>query len=242
MAFEIVFDREPNVAREKKIAELIYNNETEVEQEIENQDYLEPPQSISRIQIFREKEHAESLPTSTFANEPIDQEVVKPKSDVRIQVKANQEKSVKKMEEKHNKKRNKRTLEFEIGDKVSVAIPRIDRGGSDLPRLPGVIGRSANDYYEIVTEFGILNDCLRADDLELYNGPLNFDYQEVKNKIPLRKAAMLINNRNKDLKDTEISCDCGGNCKNNRCKCFKLSEKCNSHCHLKSESKKCSNN
>ncbi|RNA39627.1 hypothetical protein BpHYR1_026382 [Brachionus plicatilis] len=55
-------------------------------------------------------------------------------------------------------KRNKRTSEFDEGDKVSVLIPRIDRGGSDLPRLPGFIGQKSGEFYEIVTEFGILND------------------------------------------------------------------------------------
>ena len=89
--------------------------------------------------------------------------------------KQNQEKAATKMIEKHNKKRNKRTLEFSVGDKISVRIPRIDRGGTDLPRLPGIIRRKANNFYEITTDNGILQDCLRACDLELYHGSLNID-------------------------------------------------------------------
>lgn len=109
------------------------------------------------------------------------------------------EQSAKKMEEKHNKKRNKRTLEFAL---VSVLIPRIDRGSSGLPRLPGVIGRVSREFYEVVCEYGILNDCLRACDLEMYHGPISFDYETIKNKISLREAAKKTNRRTKnDLKN-----------------------------------------
>ncbi|RNA19520.1 Ribonuclease H [Brachionus plicatilis] len=145
------------------------------------------------------------------------------------------------MEEKHNKKRNKRTLEFVVSDKASVLIPRIDRGGSDLPRLPGIIARVSNggEYYEIITEHGILKDCLRACDLEMYHGQLSFDYSTIINQISLREAARKTNKRDKDLKEIEISCQCNGTCTGGKCKCFISGVKCNSHCHLKSVSKCC---
>ncbi|RMZ93573.1 hypothetical protein BpHYR1_004529 [Brachionus plicatilis] len=93
--------------------------------------------------------------------------------------------------------------------------------GSDLPRLKGFIGRKSGEFYEIVTEFGISNDCLRVGNLEMYHGQLNFDYKSVKSKLSLRIAAMLVNKRSKDLKEIEISCESDGMCSNKRCKCFK---------------------
>ncbi|CAF1084824.1 unnamed protein product, partial [Brachionus calyciflorus] len=95
----------------------------------------------------------------------------------------------------------------------------------------------SNEFYEIITEYCILNDCLRANKLELYNKPLNFDYKSIQTKIPLRKTAMLSNRRAKDIKYIKVSCDCISICTNNRCKFFKSNEKCTSHCHLKSGNK-----
>ena len=43
------------------------------------------------------------------------------------------------MVKKHDHKRNKKTRVFKIGDTVSVKIPRIERTGTDLKRLPGKI-------------------------------------------------------------------------------------------------------
>ncbi len=48
--------------------------------------------------------------------------------------------------------------------------PRIDRGATDMPRLPGKVMRVANDLYEITTAYSILNDCCRASDLKPYSG------------------------------------------------------------------------
>lgn len=165
------------------------------------------------------------------------------KVPIRDTVRDNQEKAAKKMQEKHNKKRNKRTLEFAVGDKVSVLIPRIDRGGSDLPRLPGIIRRVSNEgeFYEIVTEHGILKDCLRACDLEMYYGLLSFELSAITNKISLREASKKTNKRDRDLTEIEISCQCNGTCSGGKCKCFSLGVKCNSHCHIKSVNKCCKN-
>ena len=140
------------------------------------------------------------------------------------------------MSEKHNKKRNKRTVEFEVGEGVSVLIPAIDRGGSQLPRAPGVICRVIKDHelYEICTKYGILQDCLSAGDLESYNGIIDFDYKTITNKISLRTVSSMIAGRDKDLKDIEVSCNCKSKCSDLRCGCFKRKLPCNSHCHTKS--------
>ncbi|RNA32349.1 hypothetical protein BpHYR1_024772 [Brachionus plicatilis] len=175
MLYEIVFNCKPNLGNEKKFVETSYENDKAVENEIIVEQVVQPV--VEQVV------------------EPIVEQVVEPVEPAtksRKLVSLNLEKAAKKIEEKHNKKRNKRTLEFDVGDKVSVLIPRIDRGGSDLPRLPGFISRKSGEFYAIVTELGILNDCLRVGDLEMYHGPLYFDYKSIKSRLPLRKAAMLV--------------------------------------------------
>ncbi len=154
---------------------------------------------------------------------------------------ANQDKNAARLENKHNHKRNKKTILYSLGDSVSVLIPNIDRGGSDMPRLPGIVCRLTHDLYEISTKFGILNNCVRASDLEKYHGNVDFDYKLITNKISLRECARKFSNRSEDLGDVEISCNCKTKCDNRRCSCFAKQIKCNSHCHLKTKENFCIN-
>ena len=93
----------------------------------------------------------------------------------------NKMKNAEKIIKKHDYKRNKKTNEFNVSDKVSVKIPRIDRGGVDFPRLLGVVSKvyeHQEKFYEILTEYGILNDKYRASDLEAFSGIVNIDLIE----------------------------------------------------------------
>lgn len=180
-----------------------------------------------------------------LVEEPIVAEI--PTSDqVRLlesTVKLNQNKAIETMEQKHDKKRNKRTITFTVGEPVSVFIPPIDRVGCDFSRLPAVILelKPAGDLYSLVTKYGILDICYRAGDLESYCGDIGFDYKKITNKISLRSAAQAFNQRSKDKSETSVSCQCNGKCKDNRCNCFKRDKKCNTHCHLKSVANICCN-
>lgn len=136
------------------------------------------------------------------------------------------------MERKHNKKRNKNTVQFKINDLVTVLIPRIDRGGSDLPRLPGKIIKISGEFHQILTKHGILNDQYLASNLEPYHGLLDLmEDKIVVKKISLREAARLVSNRPCDLKEAEISCSCKTKCLTKHCPCRKQELECNSHCH-----------
>lgn len=163
------------MGNKKKIAELAYNNEEKIEKELQREDVeliAGTDTHTNTNNNFRE--------SSTDTNiENVQNDTVKPKSIIKIRdnVKKKQEKAAESMENKQNHKRNKRTLEFDLGDAVTVLIPRIDRGGSDLPRAPGIVNEIKLDLYRVVTKFSILNNCLRASELELYNGVLDFDYK-----------------------------------------------------------------
>ena len=171
--------------------------------------------------------------------EPIVEAIVEPFDDqhpeinrtkiIRDKVLEFQDKNAEMMEKKHNKKRNKRTLEFEIADAVTVLIPRIDRGGSDMPRIPGLVKRVIGDkdqLYEIECKYGILNEKFRASDLDEYQGLLDFNLGDLENKISLREAARLASNRLIDLAEAQTICKCAGKC-NGRCSCY--SKKKNAH-------------
>ena len=156
------------------------------------------------------------------------------------------EKNAERMTKKHDHKRNKRTLEFNCKDPVSIAIPRIDRGGTDLRRIPGVVTRIAKhnnvEFYEITTAYGILNDCLRASALEDYAGVIDFDPNTIKNKIALTSAAQLAGNRDRHIKQIQVSCNCKTtSCADARCKCYKNKMPCSSHCHGSATAVNCCN-
>ena len=88
--------------------------------------------------------------------------------------------------------------------------------------------------------YGILDVCLRASELEPFNGVIDYDYKDVRNKISLREASRLQNQRERDIGEIEVKCNCKGKCVNDgRCKCSSKEMRCNSHCHLKSASQCC---
>jgi hypothetical protein len=95
---------------------------------------------------------------------------------------------------------------------------------------------------QITSAFGILNDCLRADDLEDYPGVIGFDHSQIKNKIALTTAAQLAGNRDKHISEIQVSCNCKTTtCKDGRCKCFKANVSCSFHCHAGSQASLCCN-
>ena len=163
---------------------------------------------------------------------------------IREQVNLNQTKAANKMIIKHDHKRNKKTTEYKIGDGVSAKIPKVDVGGTEMPRVAGVVTDKVHDKYQITTEWGILADKLRAEHLEPYNGLLDLDkINKITNTISIREAAAAAAGRSKKIGDIEIECDCTGKCVDRRCKCFKNELKCNSHCHgKKSLNKNCCEN
>ena len=63
---------------------------------------------------------------------------------------------------KHDHERNKTTREFELKDKVSISIPRIDYGKTDLRRLLGIVVKVSGDVknfrmLQLFSEYSMIN-------------------------------------------------------------------------------------
>jgi hypothetical protein len=162
----------------------------------------------------------------------------------------NMNKNASMMIKKHDCKRNKETREFKLNNNVTVLIPRIDRAGTDMRRLPGKIVKissSINKYYTILTVWGVLNAKYRATSLEPFSGLVevvteNEEGESVWEKnyktISLSEAAKLQNASTGSVETVNVICNCGTVCYDDgRCKCSKLKLLCTSHCHGKMKGK-----
>ena len=145
---------------------------------------------------------------------------------------------------KHNRKKNKVTKELKIGDNVAINIPKIDRGHSDLSRLPGTIiaihGKNSRLLtYTIATEYGTLADKYSMNSLGLYEGALT---PRTDKTISLHSAASLASRHTVDSSISRSKCECKTGCKTNSCICKRLNKQCTTHCHLKIFKKACCTN
>jgi len=126
-------------------------------------------------------------------------------------------------------KGKKRIREYQIGDLVRVAIPKIDRCSVDRPTLPcKIIERTENNKYGIGSKYGMIEVYYSANELEPL-GTASFPELDniPSNKISIREAARL---QNAGSVSGSI-CNCKSECNNNRCRCKKADVSCNSRCH-----------
>ena len=133
-----------------------------------------------------------------------------------------------KMSSQYNKRRRIMVEVFNVGDPVSIAVPKIDRSSTDLPRIPGRVVKvngSKQPTYTVGTAFGLLKTALRAGDLQRYTGAVTV----VDNtSISLREAA---NRTNPVNRFTRNSCKCTTACTTARCSCRKNNIACSTRCH-----------
>ena len=117
--------------------------------------------------------------------------------------------------------KQKKVHTFEVGDTVSLRIPRIDRAATDLHRLACIVVQrlgKKNLLYRLRCEFGVLNALYRAGELEEYNGAqhLKVDDWEMMSKVSLREAAK---RANPDNAYYGTSCNCKKGCRSKQCSC-----------------------
>lgn len=126
-------------------------------------------------------------------------------------------------------KGKKRVKEYEIGDLVRVAVPKIDRFSVDRPTLPcKIIEKTENNKYRLGSKFGIIEIYYTANELEPLGTAAFPELDEIPfNKISVREAARLQSVGSV----TGGICNCKSECDNNKCRCKKTGGKCGSRCH-----------
>ena len=119
-------------------------------------------------------------------------------------------------------------------------IPEEDRGHSDMPRLAVKIIKikerdNTPTRYTLASVYGVIDCNYCARDLEPYVGILTIEPSALDKKLCLRSAASLASDHTGTL---TANCNCKTDCLSNRCACKKANQKCSSHCHSLTESKK----
>ncbi|GES98738.1 KRAB-A domain-containing protein 2-like [Rhizophagus clarus] len=127
-------------------------------------------------------------------------------------------------------KGKKRVKEYQIGDLVRVAIPRIDRFSVDHPTLPcKIIERTENDKYGLGSKFGTIEIHYSTGELEPLGTAYFPELDDIpSNKISIREAAA----RLQSVGSASVAiCNCKSDCNNNKYRCKKAGGSCNSRCH-----------
>ena len=219
MPFEVFLNKKPNFGSKKEFFEFDKNGEEKPCQVQVNQ-----VEQLNQVNSTEFSEEEEELEESDKENDATASELKNEIITKRNTLNLNNAKSREIMVKKHDHKRNKKTIEFKIMDVVTVKIPRIDRGGTDFNRLPGVICKMSDHqekFYQVLTPSGILADRYRASDLEPYCGIVNVsleNYQKRYKVISLREAAILQSASTGSIEEVDAICNCGTVCKgDNRC-------------------------
>jgi hypothetical protein len=175
----------------------------------------------------------------------LDEESKQMLEDVRKASATQREKMIQRYATKHNIQR------FEIGDNVSVRVPRKARPAKALLRLfCQVIAKPHPDRYKLLSEHGLLDRHYSTADLERLPSTISLSLPDITEAatISLQKAAELsylpsttvsqphirttvqvFEHRNSPHK--QVSCSCKLRCTSGKCSCYKAKRSCNSRCH-----------
>jgi hypothetical protein len=132
------------------------------------------------------------------------------------------------MIQKYSKKQD--IQHFEVGDVVSLKVPREDRTSTDNRRLFGrILDEPYPHRYKILTHSGIIQRLLPTKGLGVVEKALWSDIfiPESTKEVSLGLAAREASTSAR----VGISCQCKGLCNTKRCRCYKEGKKCSVHCH-----------
>ena len=135
-----------------------------------------------------------------------------------------------KMIKKYAKRKRIIVEEFQVGENVSVKIPKQDRIASDNKRLPCVIvdkRGGPTSSYRLVCSSGTIDRRVTASDIMRYPGRVEIDENNLNKRISLRQAAREAS----VIKANTLSCKCKKGCTGKTCVCRKAGKICSSRCH-----------
>lgn len=155
-----------------------------------------------------------------------------PTTQLRQQVRINQEHANKRSQRQYGKQRQITT--YEIGDQVSVAVPALDRASTDDKRIFGrvIAVREEYDSYQILTKYGVLDRQYPISELN----PLP---EHIDIGIPTPPPTMVVTLHHCAAQESTsekvpVQCNCRDQktwCSTRRCACFKAGTKCSIACH-----------
>ena len=129
----------------------------------------------------------------------------------------------------YNKTKAAKSKDFQVGDKVSFCVPKIDRCSTDLQRIPGEIisvrGGEKIKLYKVATSVGLVKNAFSGGDLAAHSGAVHVNKDKL---VSIRQAALEINSANRF---TVNRCKCKGQCSNAQCSCIRSGILCSNHCH-----------
>ena len=140
------------------------------------------------------------------------------------------------MEDFYNKSKRVKSNKYNVGDHVTVSIPKLDRASTDYKRMPAIVTQVHGNKqlsYSLATEYGRLKSKYRAGDLEWFSGKIKLNIQC---EVSMREAAK---KQNPQTLFTKAHCNCVSRCTSKKCPCLAKSINCSTHCH---SSRPCDNN
>ena len=119
---------------------------------------------------------------------------------------------------------------FEVGDIVSIKVPREDRTSTDNRRLFGrVLEEPYPHNYRILTYSGVIKRLVPTKGIGVVDKALWLDISipESTKEVTLTLAAREASTSAR----VGVSCQCKGLCNTKRCRCYKEGKQCSVHCH-----------
>jgi hypothetical protein len=247
--YEVVFGKE---ARREERVPLNERPLMDIEEEeVEEDDaeyaelvaqYAKPVETDEDIQrlLQQEAELEEAVtnaPTSSTSTTrpseslPIDPELLRQDQEQRERqheaVRANQAQANARAIRQYSKQHTIRV--FSQGDKVSIAVPRLDRTSTDDKRVFGkVLDMPKDDRYEIITPYGILDRLYPTNQLLPLDESIEVNIPSGNvSKVSLHFVAA----KESSSGTIMVHCGCKKDCSTRRCKCRKEGVHCSIACH-----------
>ena len=131
--------------------------------------------------------------------------------------------------EKMQQSSTMRFKKAEVGDSVMIPIPLVDRGRAEFPNAKAVVLQvEENGTYKLGTRHGVLKQLYTRNQFT----PCEQQFVSIED-VPKEREISLREVANADSMGHGqgfIRCSCSTLCNNNRCKCYKNQNVCNSRC------------
>ena len=155
-----------------------------------------------------------------------------PITQLREQVRINQQHANKRSQRQYGKQRQITT--YQVGDQVSVAVPALDRASTDDKWLFGkvIAVREEYDSYQILTKYGVLDRQYPISELN----PLP-EHIDIGIPTPPPTAVVTLHHcaaQESTSEKVPVQCNCRDQktwCSTRRCACVKANTKCSIACH-----------